>query len=91
MEGRFRGFDVATSPSGVTTVTFNQPDHLNGTTQATKRDLTEALVQMQMDDRVRVVVITGSGRAFSAGDDMTGRARHWDGAARLAPTLPPVH
>jgi 2-(1,2-epoxy-1,2-dihydrophenyl)acetyl-CoA isomerase len=91
VEGRFRGFDVTTSSAGVATATFNQPDHLNGTTQATKRDLTEALVQMQMDDSVRVLVITGSGRAFCAGDDMTGKPRDWDGATALAPGLPRGH
>jgi 2-(1,2-epoxy-1,2-dihydrophenyl)acetyl-CoA isomerase len=91
MEGKFRGFEVATAPSGVATITFNQPDRLNGTTQATKRDLTEVLVQIQMDDAVRVVVITGSGRAFSAGDDMSGRPRDWDGTQPLVPTLPRGH
>jgi 2-(1,2-epoxy-1,2-dihydrophenyl)acetyl-CoA isomerase len=91
VEGKFRGFDVATAENGVATVTFNQPDRLNGTTQATKRDLTEALVEMQMDDAVRVVVITGSGRAFSAGDDMSGRPRDWDGTQALVPTLPRGH
>jgi 2-(1,2-epoxy-1,2-dihydrophenyl)acetyl-CoA isomerase len=91
VDGNFRGFAVATSASGVATITLNQPDHLNGTTQATKRDLTEVLVQIQMDDAVRVVVITGSGRAFSAGDDMTGRPRDWNGAQALAPTLPRGH
>ena len=91
MEGKFRGFEVATAPGGVATVTFNQPERLNGTTQATKRDLTEALVEMQMDDAVRVVVITGSGRAFSAGDDMSGRPRDWDGTQALVPTLPRGH
>ena len=60
MQGKFRGFDIATSDKGVATITFNQPDHLNGTTQAIKRDLTEALTQIQMDDDVRVVVITGT-------------------------------
>jgi 2-(1,2-epoxy-1,2-dihydrophenyl)acetyl-CoA isomerase len=91
MEGRFRGFEVTTSDSGVATVTFNQPDRLNGTTPEMKRDLSEALVQMQMDDAVRVVVITGSGRAFCAGDDMTDRPRDWGDAKELAPSLPPGH
>src|SRR5205814_6629281 len=40
---------------------------------------------------VRVVVVTGSGRAFCAGDDMTGRRRDWHDAEHLAPTLPSGH
>jgi 2-(1,2-epoxy-1,2-dihydrophenyl)acetyl-CoA isomerase len=91
MQGKFRGFDIATSDKGVATITFNQPDHLNGTTQAIKRDLTEALTQIQMDDDVRVVVITGTGRAFCAGDDMSGRTRDWQGAKALVPDLPRGH
>jgi 2-(1,2-epoxy-1,2-dihydrophenyl)acetyl-CoA isomerase len=91
MEGRFRGFEVSTSRSGVASIVLNQPDHLNGTTQALKRDLTEVLTQIQMDDAVRVVVITGSGRAFCAGDDMTGRPRDWGDAQAPAPDLPPGH
>jgi 2-(1,2-epoxy-1,2-dihydrophenyl)acetyl-CoA isomerase len=91
VQGKFRGFDIATSAKGVATITFNQPDHLNGTTQAIKRDLTEALTQIQMDDDVRVVVITGTGRAFCAGDDMAGRTRDWQGAKALVPDLPCGH
>ena len=70
---------------------MNDPEHLNGTTQPMKRDMTEAFTQFQMDDSVRVVVVTGSGRAFCAGDDMTGRPRNWDDADKLVPTLPPGH
>ena len=91
MEGRFRGFEVATSAGGVCTIKLNQPDRLNGTTQAMKRDLTEVLVQLQMDDDVRVVVITATGRAFCAGDDMSGKPRDWDGAEPLVPQLPRGH
>ena len=91
MQGKYRGFDIATSAKGVATITFNQPDHLNGTTRAIKRDLTEALAQIQMDDDVRVVVITGTGRAFCAGDDMSGRTRDWQGAKALVPDLPRGH
>lgn len=72
-QGTFRGFDVGIQPPGIALITFNQPERLNGTTQDIKRDLVETLTQAQMDDAVRVVVFTGSGRAFCAGDDMTGR------------------
>jgi 2-(1,2-epoxy-1,2-dihydrophenyl)acetyl-CoA isomerase len=91
IEGRFRGFEVATDADGVTVITMNDPDHLNGTTQAMKRDMTEIFTRCQMDDDVRVVVVTGSGRAFCAGDDMTGRPRDWSAAEPLMGDLPPGH
>lgn len=70
--GTFRGFDVAIEDPGIAVVTFNQPEKLNGMSQPMKRDLVETLLQAQMDDRVRVVLFTGSGRAFCAGDDLSG-------------------
>ena len=71
--GAHRGYDVELSASGVAWIRFNQPERLNGLRQSMKRDLVETLVQAQMDDAVRVVVFIGSGRAFSAGDDISGR------------------
>jgi 2-(1,2-epoxy-1,2-dihydrophenyl)acetyl-CoA isomerase len=85
LTGKFRGFDVSEHDPGIALITFNQPDRLNGMRQQTKRDLVE-LLQAQMDDSVRVVVFTGSGRAFSAGDDITGRAVQDDGSA-LVPEI----
>ena len=71
--GEFRGFQTALHEPGIAVFTFNQPERMNGLTQAIKRELIEQLTQAQMDDRVRVVVFTGTGRAFCAGDDITGR------------------
>jgi 2-(1,2-epoxy-1,2-dihydrophenyl)acetyl-CoA isomerase len=87
-EGTFTGFTVAISPSGVAEITFNTPERLNGLNQAIKRDLVETLTQAQMDQRVHVVLITGSGRAFCAGDDLTGRPLPAD--ARSNPLVPPI-
>ena len=64
--GNFRGFEVTIQDPGIALFTFNEPERLNGFTQECKRDMTEMLVQAQMDDQVRVVVFTGSGRARSA-------------------------
>ena len=89
--GNFRGFEVALHDPGIAVITFNQPDRLNGMRQGTKRDLVETLLQAQMDDDVRVVVITGSGRAFSAGDDITGRAPADEGTRALVPEIPRGH
>jgi 2-(1,2-epoxy-1,2-dihydrophenyl)acetyl-CoA isomerase len=71
--GQFLGFETAIHDPGIAVFTFNQPERMNGLTQAIKRDLIEQLTQAQMDDRVRVLVFTGQGRAFCAGDDITGR------------------
>lgn len=89
--GGFRGFEVALEDPGIAVVTFNQPERLNGTTQAMKRDLVETLLQAQMDDAVRVVLITGSGRAFCAGDDMSGRRPLSPDARALVPPIPGGH
>lgn len=85
--GNFRGFEVALQPPGIAVVTFNQPEWLNGTTQEMKRDLVELLLEAQMDDAIRVVVVTGSGRAFCAGDDISGRPRDSAGARPLVPDI----
>jgi 2-(1,2-epoxy-1,2-dihydrophenyl)acetyl-CoA isomerase len=89
--GRFRGFEVTIQDPGIAVVTFNQPHRLNGTTQPMKRDLVETLLQAQMDDAVRVVLFTGSGRAFCAGDDISGRPVEYGDAQALVPDIPPGH
>ncbi len=89
--GTFRGFDLAMHDPGIALITFNQPDRLNGMTQGMKRDLIETLLQAQMDDGVRIVVFTGSGRAFSAGDDITGRPPGGAGATALVPPIGAGH
>ena len=91
LEGKFRGFEVQLHDPGIALVTLNEPERLNGTTQPMKRDLVETIAQVQMDDAVRVLVITGSGRAFCAGDDMSGRPRASDGAQALLPDIPTGH
>ena len=68
--GEFAGFDVEVRKGGVAWIQFSTPERLNGLTASIKRDLIETLTQAQMDNRVRVVVFAGSGRAFCAGDDL---------------------
>lgn len=87
----YRGFELALHDQGIALLTFNQPERLNGMTQDMKRDLIEVLAMSQMDESVRVVVFTGSGRAFSAGDDISGKPRESAGARALAQRLPPGH
>ena len=54
----------------VATITLDRPDALNSLTVPLKRDLLEALKTAARDRDVRVVVLTGSGRAFCAGQDL---------------------
>ncbi len=89
--GNLRGFEVAVYDPGITLITFNQPERLNGMTHHMKRDLVETLIQAQMDDTIRVVIFSGSGRAFSAGDDITSRPVGDGRAEALVPDIPPGH
>lgn len=56
---------------GVMTITLARPDRLNAFTSAMHADLREALTTAETDEAVRCVVLTGEGRAFSAGQDLT--------------------
>ena len=55
---------------GVATVTLSRPDKLNAFTGTMREDLLAALRACQNEPAVRVVVITGAGRAFCAGGDV---------------------
>lgn len=55
---------------GVTRLTLNRPDKLNSLTRQMMRELGMALDEADRDDTCRVVVITGAGRAFCAGQDL---------------------
>jgi len=89
--GAFRGFELTLHEPGIAVILFNRPERLNGTTAHVKRDLVETLLQAQMDDAVRVVIFTGQGRAFCAGDDISGRPPEFAGASGLVPDIPPGH
>jgi 2-(1,2-epoxy-1,2-dihydrophenyl)acetyl-CoA isomerase len=55
---------------GITTLTLNRPDKLNALTGALHVELRETLTAAAGDPQCRVVVLTGAGRAFSAGQDL---------------------
>lgn len=56
-------------------VTLNRPEVLNAMNQEMFRELAEAWTRIQGDDGVRVAILSGAGRAFSAGADMKEAAR----------------
>lgn len=63
-----------TEDSGITTITLNRPEKLNALAGHMRRDLAEALETAGSERNVHVVVITGAGRAFCAGGDVTAMA-----------------
>lgn len=55
----------------VATITLNRPEKLNALTRTMAEEIRHAMFSAGEDDRVRVVVLTGAGRAFCAGSDLT--------------------
>jgi len=64
-------FDIS---EGVARLTLNRPDKLNSFTVAMHLEVREALNMVKADPSVRVLVLTGAGRGFCAGQDLADRA-----------------
>src|SRR5690554_6820192 len=61
---------VVTREEYVGTIRINRPHAMNAGTARTWAEMNHALDAFAADDAVRVVVLTGTGRAFCAGDDV---------------------
>jgi enoyl-CoA hydratase/carnithine racemase len=61
-------YDVA---DHIATITLNRPDQLNAFTGTMMRELIDAFDRVDADDDVRVVIVTGAGRGFCAGADLS--------------------
>jgi 2-(1,2-epoxy-1,2-dihydrophenyl)acetyl-CoA isomerase len=62
---------IETSADGVRTITLDRADKLNAVNEALSASLSSAVAHAAAEDDVRVVVITGAGRAFCAGLDLS--------------------
>ncbi|MAI16260.1 MAG: enoyl-CoA hydratase, partial [Gammaproteobacteria bacterium] len=60
-------FDV---DSGVATITLNRPEALNAMSPAMAKELHEVALQIDANNSVRAVILTGTGKAFCAGGDL---------------------
>ena len=67
MDYQTLNFDV---DSGVATITLNRPEALNAMSPAMAKELHEVALQIDVDNSVRVVILTGTGKAFCAGGDL---------------------
>lgn len=66
----------------ILTITLNRPDKLNAFTPVMMKDLIEAFDQADKDDDVRVIIVTGSGRGFCAGADLSSGGEAFDRSGR---------
>jgi enoyl-CoA hydratase/carnithine racemase len=62
----------------VLTITLNRPERLNAWTPVMQRELIDAFDRADVDDQVRVVVVTGAGRGFCAGADLAAGGETFD-------------
>ena len=59
---------------GIARVTLDRPDRLNSFTAQMHGELRDALARVAEDSSVRVLLVTGAGRGFCAGQDLSDRA-----------------
>lgn len=97
----FDGFTLEIA-EGIGTITLNRPERMNTLTRAEAMSLVTAFDRTDADDAVKVVIVTGSGRAFCAGADLSGSGfgeapdgqatRDWGGilAMRIFESIKPV-
>ena len=55
---------------GIATITFNRPDALNALNNQTRAEFYSAMKDVAADNNIKVVILTGAGRAFVAGSDI---------------------
>jgi enoyl-CoA hydratase/carnithine racemase len=70
-------FDLA---SRIATVTLNRPNRLNAINEDMRADFSRLFTELQTNDQIGVLIITGAGRAFSAGGDIEYFERDWNTA-----------
>src|ERR1700739_1834603 len=68
MENRETLYQVA---GRVATITLNRPDKLNAWTAVMESEVRAAMEEAERDENVRAIVLTGAGRGFCAGADMS--------------------
>ena len=69
----------------ILTITLNRPDKLNAFTGQMMAEMIDAFDKADADDDVRAIIVTGAGRGFCAGADLSSGANTFDRDARRGP------
>jgi len=64
--------------NGIGTITLNRPDRMNAVNDEMMEMINELITEVILDDEVRVVILTGNGRAFCGGTDVSALTRSPD-------------
>ncbi|MBP6701129.1 MAG: crotonase/enoyl-CoA hydratase family protein [Halioglobus sp.] len=75
----------------ILTLTLNRPEQLNSFTVEMANELIDAFNRASDDDEVRAIVVTGAGRAFCAGMDLSAAGNVFGLDERLHPTMEDMH
>ncbi len=79
---------VDVDADGVAVVTLNRPERMNAWNDTMGNELSRAFAALDVDDDVRVIVLTGAGRAFCAGADLSGGGDTFAGTGARAERVP---
>ena len=71
---------ILTKEEGVATLTLNRPDTLNAWNDEMGTESLQAMEEIRQDNDVRVLILTGAGRGFSSGADLTAMGQRQPGA-----------
>lgn len=88
---KYNTLDWSVAADGILTLTLNRPQQLNAFTVEMANELVAAFTRASADDSVRAVVVTGAGRAFCAGMDLSVGGNVFGLDESLRPTLKDMH
>lgn len=87
----YETLDYSVDGDGILTLTLDRPDHLNAFTVTMAEELVDAYDRAGADDAVKAVVVTGRGRAFCAGMDLSVGGNVFGLDESLQPTMADLH
>ena len=73
---------IVTKADGIATITLNRPDKMNAYTRTMGQEIIAAMDDIDADDAVRALLLTGQGRAFCVGGDVKAFAAAGAAASR---------